>query len=58
MTDADGGATPADGDPVDPTDPFGVGAFIRRQREQAEITRRYREGVAKVDDLLARDDQG
>ncbi|MEZ5295133.1 MAG: helix-turn-helix transcriptional regulator [Ilumatobacteraceae bacterium] len=48
MTDADGGATPADGDPVDPTDPFGVGAFIRRQREQAEMSVRRLAELADV----------
>lgn len=48
MADADGGATsdaPADGDPVDP---FGVGAFIRRQREQAEMSVRRLAELADV----------
>ena len=51
MAGADGGASsvaPADGDPVDAVDPFGVGSFIRRQREQAEMSVRRLAELADV----------
>lgn len=50
MAGADGGATNASagGDPADPVDPFGVGSFIRRQREQAEMSVRRLAELADV----------
>ncbi|MEQ8438989.1 MAG: helix-turn-helix transcriptional regulator [Ilumatobacter fluminis] len=48
MADADGGATSDAQAGGDQDDPFGVGAFIRRQREQAEMSVRRLAELADV----------
>ena len=48
MADADGGATSDARAAGDQDDPFGVGAFIRRQREQAEMSVRRLAELADV----------
>lgn len=48
MADADGGATSDASPDGGEADPFGVGAFIRRQREQAEMSVRRLAELADV----------